>query len=64
MYQPKYDYKFVLQDLREHQVDLKKFEIKVKQLSKSDTISQQMFEFFYDVLKINNYNINIFFNLN
>jgi len=61
MYQPKYDYKFIIQDLKDHNVDLKKFELKVKQMSQSDTMNQMMFEFIYDTLKINNYNINIFF---
>ena len=61
MYQPKYDYKFIIQDLKDHNVDLKKFELKVKKMSKSDTMNQAMFELIYETIKINNYNINLLF---
>ena len=58
MFQPKYNYRFVLEDLKEHNVDLQKFSNKVLQMS-GGTINHSIFEFIYEVLVVNNYNIDL-----
>jgi len=60
MYQPKYDYKAVIQDLKDHNVDIKDFQKKCQQMSGGEKIDQAMFEFIYECLVLNNYNMNLF----
>lgn len=61
MYKPKYDYKAVIQDIQEHGVNISKFKQKCQQMSGGETIQQSMFEFIYECLVVNNYNIDIMF---
>lgn len=52
----KYDYRAILQDLDDHNIDIKKFELKCKKISGCETMNQHMFEFLYETLVVNNYN--------
>lgn len=58
MYQPKYNPNFIIEDLKNHNVDITLFKQKV--IDMGAPTSQAMFEFIYECVKINNYNMSLF----
>lgn len=57
----KYDFREVLQDLADHNVDITRFEEKCVKMSGGGSINQHMFEFIYETIVVNNYNIDVLF---
>lgn len=57
----KYDPKDVIADLKAHNVDMSKFSDLIVRMTGGLVTSQPMFEFIYDCVKTNNYNMDLFF---
>lgn len=58
---PKYEPNAVIQDLKNHNVDIDKFEEVIKRMNGVALTNQAMFEFIYESIVVNNYNIDLFF---
>lgn len=57
MYNPQYDPSFVIEDLKNHGVDLIDFENRLKKIARGTVFNQPLFEILYNTYKINNYKI-------
>lgn len=57
MYQPKYDYRDALQDLRNHGIDIEEFKKRLEKISGGTVYNQAMFDFLYLTIVVNNYKL-------
>lgn len=57
MYQPIHDPQDIIEDLKNHNVDMKDFDKRLKAISGGVTTNQFMFEFLWSTYKLNNYKI-------
>lgn len=57
LYNPKYDPKFIQEDLINHGVCMKQFEQRLKEINNGSVFNQYMYEFLYETIKINGYKI-------
>lgn len=61
MYNPKYNPNEIVADLKNHNVDIGKFEELLKRFNNGAVFNQAVYEFCYECVVTNNYKMEVFF---